>query len=192
MEQKRSVGDEPTDNIPPGILSLLNKRNAQKSEKKRSNVKLNDAKKPDAKVTIVRRLKIPECFIPKPPSPPRDYRTGKVWRPKLPPKQPAKSLFKVRKSKSDTQLLSKTKQNHRRHSFVGNEHTLPNPLPDVTDLVIFSLTHGKPRMNRQCCCHCQLSMATILGISPLFETLFESDPFEYHTTGPFQHLLFTL
>lgn len=195
MEQKRTVGDEASaDNAPPGIISLLNKRNAQKAGEKRKNVKptSNGPIKPGTKVTIVRRLKIPECFIPKPASPPRDYRTGKVWRPKLPPKSPGKMSFRVRRSKSDSQLLAKMKKNHRRHSFVGNEHALSTPAPDVSDLVIFSLTHGKARLNRLCCCHCQLSMATILGTSSLFETLFESDPLEYHVTGPFQHLLFTL
>lgn len=204
MDQKRTLGDEAggsADNAPgTRIGQKSNRREAKALNGKKKNGLVAhpaptapiDGKKQGAKITIIRRLKIPEIFIPKAPSPLRDYRTGKVWRPKVPKASP-KVQFKVRKSKSDSQLLARKMQSvHRRHSFVGNEHTLPVAAPDVSELVVFSLTHGKARMGRQCCVHCQLSMATILGLSSVFDTLFESDPFEYHITSPFQHLLFTL
>lgn len=149
MEQKRTLtGDENGhEDSGSGIYNNLSLERNEARKKRKNRLLLPPAKKDrcckprhgappleagrkkDAR--IIRRLVIPDIFIPKPPPPIVIYRTGKVWSRKLPPQPPKKVVhaaaaafarLSVAKSSSDSHLPANNKQRQpsrptiRRHS----------------------------------------------------------------------------
>jgi hypothetical protein len=146
MEQKRVLtGEENSNGHDPGIpyielyLSLIDPPKPKKKGPKRLQ-----HKKKDPAIKLINKLVIPGAFLPKPPPPVYDWRTGKVWKRPGQPEAPDQPLTNGHLADDDEEELSKAEDDEETRLANEKAARMLRNMADLRRLNLVRRTEDEP------------------------------------------------